>query len=141
MQHGEKQTVSGSLCFSAPIPFCISGASAPTMMQKHSFAQENRAATPMDCPANSNYLSLSFKNAPIEITPKPTAPNVYAQKLFVLSAMPKSITPMPNNSTFIDFTCGALFPFAKRMIAYILLDRKEASSVQMAIPHAPFCFL
>ena len=50
-----------------------------------------------------SYQWLSFRNQPTTATPNPRTPRTYPQKLFVVTAIPKSIIAIPNNSILIPF--------------------------------------
>ena len=50
-----------------------------------------------------NYQWLSFRKQPTTATPNPRTPRTYPQKLFVVTAIPKGIIVIPNNSILIPF--------------------------------------
>ena len=50
-----------------------------------------------------SYQCLSFRKQPATATPNPRTPRTYPKKLFVVTAIPKSIVAIPNNSILIPF--------------------------------------
>ena len=50
-----------------------------------------------------SYQWLSFRKQPTTATPNPRTPRTYPQKLFVVTAIPKGIIAIPNNSILIPF--------------------------------------
>ena len=50
-----------------------------------------------------SYQWLSFRKQPTTATPNPKTPRTYPQKLFVVTAIPKSIIAIPNYSILIPF--------------------------------------
>ena len=53
-----------------------------------------------------SYQCLSFRKQPATATPNPRKPRTYPKKLFVVTAIPKSIVAIPNNSILIPFTAN-----------------------------------
>ena len=54
-------------------------------------------------PQMRSYQCLSFRKQPATAMPNPRTPRKYPKKLFVVTASPKSIVAIPNNSILIPF--------------------------------------